>query len=199
MSVLCRFSSVVWHCGWWQEERPACETLLQLPPKVFRNMLANVEQLWKRTPQTTRISYRWQTRAARCIVVNMLQANKVDAQCDKLAITLSWQHFALKVANLQLPHLHLTYPTCIWRLHWYAMWIQDLLWTVLSDPTAIGGLVRANGRVSRGNSHELLLILSGKLQVCCFCLFVCMEHMECRRRIAGIFVLYYVLQKFTWC
>jgi len=36
-------------------------------------------------------------------------ANNVDAQCDKLAIELSWQRFASKVAKLQLPHLHLTY------------------------------------------------------------------------------------------
>ena len=65
-----------------------------------------------------RISCRWQTRATRCITTNVLQTNKVDAQCDKLATELSWQRFASKVANLQLPHLHLTYPTCIWRLHW---------------------------------------------------------------------------------
>jgi len=44
--------------------------------------------------------------------------NKVDAQCDKLATELSWQRFAPKVVNFQLPHLHLTYPTCIWRLCW---------------------------------------------------------------------------------
>ena len=47
-------------------------------------------------------------------------AAKVDAQrqCDKLATELSRQRFAPKVANFQLPHLHLTYPTCIWRLCW---------------------------------------------------------------------------------
>jgi len=47
-----------------------------------------------------------------------VQTNKVDAQCDKLATELSRQCFALKVANLHLTHLHLTYPTCIWRLRW---------------------------------------------------------------------------------
>ena len=36
-------------------------------------------------------------------------ANKVDAQCDKLATELSWQSLASKVANLQL-HLHLANP-----------------------------------------------------------------------------------------
>jgi len=41
-------------------------------------------------------------------LVNVLQTNKVDAQCDKLATKLSWQCFTAKVANLQ--HLHLTYP-----------------------------------------------------------------------------------------
>ena len=58
------------------------------------------------------------TRATCCIRASVLQTNNVDAQCDKLATKLSWQCFALEVANLQLPHLHLTYPTCIWRLHW---------------------------------------------------------------------------------
>jgi len=42
----------------------------------------------------------------------------VEAQCDKLATELSWQRFASKVADLQFPHLHLTYPACIWRLSW---------------------------------------------------------------------------------
>ena len=37
--------------------------------------------------------------------------NKVDAQCDKHATELSWQRFASKVANVQLPHLHLTYTS----------------------------------------------------------------------------------------
>jgi len=35
----------------------------------------------------------------------------MDAQFDKLATELSWQRFASKVANFQLPHMHLTYPT----------------------------------------------------------------------------------------
>jgi len=42
----------------------------------------------------------------------------VDAQCDKHATELSWQRFASKVTNFQPPHLHLTYPTCIWRLRY---------------------------------------------------------------------------------
>ena len=49
---------------------------------------------------------------------NVLQTNKVDAQCDKRTTELSWQRFASKVANCQLPHLHLCYSTCIWRLRW---------------------------------------------------------------------------------
>jgi len=65
----------------------------------------------------TRLSCRSQTRATCCITANMLQT-KVDAQCDDLATELSWQRFVSTVANLQLLHLHLTYPTCIWRLHW---------------------------------------------------------------------------------
>ena len=31
-------------------------------------------------------------------------------QCDKLVTKLSWQHFASRVANFQLPHLNLTHP-----------------------------------------------------------------------------------------
>jgi len=66
-----------------------------------------------------RISCRWHTRATRCITPNVLQTKKVhDVQCDKLATELSWQRFATKVGNLNLPHLHLTHPTCIWRLYW---------------------------------------------------------------------------------
>ena len=34
------------------------------------------------------------------------------------ATELSWQRFTLKVTNFQLPHPHLTYPTCTWRLRW---------------------------------------------------------------------------------
>jgi len=37
---------------------------------------------------STSISYRWQTRATRCITANVLQT-QVDAQCDKLATELS--------------------------------------------------------------------------------------------------------------
>jgi len=66
----------------------------------------------------TRISCHWQTHATRCITANVLQTNKVDAQCDKLATELSWQCFASKVTNFQLPHLYLTYLTCIWHLCW---------------------------------------------------------------------------------
>ena len=55
--------------------------------------------------QTT-ISCHWHSRATRCITANVLQINKVDAQCDKLATELCWQRFASNVVNL-----HLTYPT----------------------------------------------------------------------------------------
>ena len=58
------------------------------------------------------------SRATRCITVNVLQTSNVVAQCDELATELSWQHFASKVVNFQQLHLHLTYPTCIWRPRW---------------------------------------------------------------------------------
>jgi len=62
----------------------------------------------------TTVSCHWQTCTTRCIMANVLQTN-VDAQCDKPATELSWQHLQLspfscylsKVANLSLPHLHL--------------------------------------------------------------------------------------------
>jgi len=41
---------------------------------------------------------------------DVLQTSKVDAQCDELATELSRKRFALKVANFQLPHLHLAPP-----------------------------------------------------------------------------------------
>jgi len=66
--------------------------------------------------KSTRIIDRWQTHVMCCITANVLQTNKVDAQCDKLVTELSWQRFASKVTNLQLSHLYLTCPTCIWRL-----------------------------------------------------------------------------------
>jgi len=62
----------------------------------------------------TRISCHWQTHAPRCITANMLWASQVN----KLVTERRWQPFASKVANFQLPHLHLTYPTSIWRLRW---------------------------------------------------------------------------------
>jgi len=46
-------------------------------------------------------------------MANVLQTNNVDAQCDKLATELSWQRFASKVDNFQLPHLHLA-PALEW-------------------------------------------------------------------------------------
>jgi len=63
--------------------------------------------------QNTRIR---QTRVTHCITVNALQTRWTLS--DKLAIELCGQRIAPKVVNLQLPHLHLTYPTCILRLRW---------------------------------------------------------------------------------
>ena len=48
-----------------------------------------------------------------CIPVIVLQTNKADAQCDKLATELSSQRFTLQVANFQL-----LYHTCICHLCW---------------------------------------------------------------------------------
>jgi len=86
-------------------------------PAFFNVLLRRTPSLYWRIQWTncntwlsTRISSRRQTRAMRCITANVLQTNEVDAQCNKLVIELSWQCFALKVANLQLAHLHLAPP-----------------------------------------------------------------------------------------
>jgi len=83
---------------------------------MFDQLQLNAKDIHMQT--NTRISCRWQTHTMHCITANMLQTNKVDAQRDKLATELSWQCFASKVANLQLLNLHITNPTCIWRLSW---------------------------------------------------------------------------------
>jgi len=72
-------------------------------------------------------------------MANAMQTNKIDAQCDKLATELSWQRFASKVVNFQLPRLHLTYSTCIWRLCW-----GDPIWVYRDfqhqETTALAGV-----------------------------------------------------------
>jgi len=57
------------------------------------------------------------TRIIRITQVSSVLQTKVDAQCDKLATELSWQHLwrlafsswviCRKSANFNLPHLHL--------------------------------------------------------------------------------------------
>jgi len=83
-------------------------------------------------------------------MANLLQISKVEGQCDKLAAELSWQRLASKVVNFQLPHLHLTYRTCIWRFCWgWLIWVlprfsrfsasenQAIVWRCFRDPTVI--------------------------------------------------------------
>ena len=50
--------------------------------------------------------------------------SKVDTPCEKLATELSQQCFASKVTNLQLPHLDLSYATCICCLHWVWLFLS---------------------------------------------------------------------------
>ena len=62
----------------------------------------------------------WQTCTMHCITTNV----QVEAQCDELAIELSWQRFVLKVANFQLPHMQLVprlgaTPFEFWRDFWH--------------------------------------------------------------------------------
>jgi len=66
-----------------------------------------------------RISCRWQTaRRTASRRTCCKQVTRSVSVIDKLATELSWQRFVSKVANFQLPQLHLTYPTCIWRIRW---------------------------------------------------------------------------------
>ena len=68
-------------------------------------------------------------------MTNVLQTNNVDAQCDKLATELSWQHFASKVANFQLlqPHLHLVPALGVSPFEF----CRDFLYRKLLSPWAI--------------------------------------------------------------
>ena len=93
-----------------------CSCFTRPYPSAMRKLLAVCDKYAqefsiKFNAKITKMSCRWRTRATRCVTQNVLQTNKVDAQCDKLVTELNWQRFASKVAKL--PHLHLTYPTCI--------------------------------------------------------------------------------------
>jgi len=79
------------------------------------------------TSSYTTISCRWQNRATNCITAKL----QVDAQTDKLATELSWERLASKVANFQLPCLHLTYPT-------YLHLVLSLGWPCLSFAEIFG-------------------------------------------------------------
>jgi len=46
-----------------------------------------------------------------CVPAIVLQTNKADAQCDKLATEPSWQRFAPQFANFQLLYRTCIYPT----------------------------------------------------------------------------------------
>jgi len=84
--------------------------------KKTKEELAEPRFAWKDPLQGLAVAEKAAHRAA--ITANVLQTNKVDAQCDKLATELSQQRFASKFASLQLPHLYLTYLTCICCLRW---------------------------------------------------------------------------------
>ena len=82
----------------------------------------------RNTMWSTRISWRWQNRATSCITANVLQTSNVNAECDKRAIELRWQRFESKVANFQLPQLHLTYQICdSLRSGWPRLSFADIL------------------------------------------------------------------------
>jgi len=63
-----------------------------------------------------------------------------DTQCDKLVTELSWQRFASKVADFQLPHPHLSYITCIWRLRWGDPVLFEFCWDFWHQKTRVPGL-----------------------------------------------------------
>jgi len=96
---------------------------------------------------------RWQTRATRCITANVLLTSNVDAHCNKLETELSWQRFASKVAGFQLPQLHSTYPSCIWRLHlgWPRMSFANIFSTRKLESLAVSVEHRL---VTDGQTHD---------------------------------------------
>ena len=138
------------------------------------------------TTNETKTSCRWQTCATLCVTTNVLQTSNVDAQCDKLATELRWQRFASKFANLQLPHLHLTYPICIWRLRWgwprmsfaeifsvrklASIWA--IVWHCLRDPTfsRFSRTPTCDGRTNRQTNTRRHLISAlasvGRVKIC---------------------------------
>jgi len=94
-----------------QEMKSGARSLkaIQKERAIWTEMAGSPFNYADETRMKTRISCHWRTCATRCITTNVLQTHKVDAQCDKLATELSWQHFASEVANFQLPHLHVSY------------------------------------------------------------------------------------------
>jgi len=85
------------------QKHPCIPTYHVLP--VRQQQGTTTEQLDKQL-----YSCGWQTCSMRCITANMLQTNKVDAQCDILATELIWQRFASRVAKFQLPKCILPTP-----------------------------------------------------------------------------------------
>ena len=111
---------MIWHVT--AEARGRGGSLLRTWCEIYSNarLIGNIN-IGCRT--RTRISCRWQTGATHCITANVLQTNKVDALCDKLATELSRQRFASKVANL--PQLHLTSPLGVTPFEFYGDFWQQ--------------------------------------------------------------------------
>jgi len=72
-----------------RSKRPALIALYNIWPRNGLDLFFQQRGLHRAKPFKTSISCHRQTRATRCITANMLQTNKVDAQCDELATELS--------------------------------------------------------------------------------------------------------------
>ena len=137
------------------------------------------------TTNETKTSCRWQTCATLCVTTNVLQTSNVDAQCDKLATELRWQRFASKVANFQLPHLHLAYTphaddasVGVWvtpfefsrDFRHQSPW--PIVWRCLRDPTfsRFSRTPTCDGRTNRQTNTRRHLISAlasvGRVKIC---------------------------------
>jgi len=95
-------------------------------------------------------------------MANVLQRHEMDAQCDKLATKLSWQCCTSKVANFQLLHLHLTYPTCIWRLRSiFQPGVKSQRMVLLGHPKILTNAIK---NVVGDNLHDSTLVHQCALQ-----------------------------------
>jgi len=78
--------------GWWRRNFPACRR------PAFRLCTTGLRFV---VHTRTSISCRWRTHVTRCITVNVLQTNEVDAQCETCDLTKLTTLGTINVFELQ--------------------------------------------------------------------------------------------------